>query len=327
MDVSFWVWAVTLIGLTGVLFVDLLIVARRPHEPSLRESTAWVVFYVSLAVLFGGWVAARYGATYAGEFYAGWVIEYSLSIDNLFVFLLIMSGFRVPREHQQRVLLTGIILALVLRGVFIAAGAALVNKFVWIFYLFGAFLIYTGVQLLRQRKHSATGYRENFLVRTSRRMLPMSEEYDGGKLTTRENGRRLFTPMLIVLISIGTADVVFAVDSIPAIFGITREGYLVFTANVFALMGLRQLYFLIGGLVRRLVYLSVGLAVVLGFIGLKMVLEALAENNLPFLNGGEPFGWAPHLPIWFSLAVIFGTLAVTAAASLWATARMRRVAG
>jgi tellurite resistance protein TerC len=325
MDVSYWVWAVTLVGLTGVLVTDLLIIGRRPHEPSLRESTGWVVLYVALAAGFGLWVRFGYGAGRAGEFYTGWLVEYSLSVDNLFIFMIIMSRFAVPRPYQQKVLLIGIILALVLRGAFIAAGAVLVSRFVWIFYVFGAFLIYTGVKLVRSRgTGQAEDFRENLLVRLSRRVLPMSPGYERTRLTTVVDGRRLVTPMLIVLIAIGTTDVVFAVDSIPAIFGITREPYLVFTANVFALMGLRQLYFLLGGLVSRLVHLSAGLAAVLCFIGVKMVVEALAENNLPFINGGEPVAWAPHFPIWISLPVIVGILAITAVSSLVSSARARR---
>jgi tellurite resistance protein TerC len=326
MDVSYLVWAVTLVGLTGMLVVDLVVVGRRPHEPSLRESTSWVVLYVALAVGFGLWVLGRYGADSAGEFYTGWLVEYSLSVDNLFVFMIIMSRFAVPRDYQQKVLLIGILIALVLRGVFIAAGAVLISRFSWIFYVFGLFLIYTGLKLVRGQDTSRdpSTFKENVLVRLARRVLPMSQGYAGAKLTTVVDRRRLVTPMLIVLIAIGTTDVVFAVDSIPAIFGITREPYLVFTANVFALMGLRQLYFLLGGLVSRLVHLPAGLAALLCFIGVKMVVEALAENNLPFLNGGEPVSWAPHFPIWISLPVIVTILAITTMTSLISSVRGRR---
>jgi tellurite resistance protein TerC len=326
MDVSYLVWAVTLVGLTGMLLADLLIIGRRPHEPSLREATAWVVFYVSLAVAFGLFIWARYGATYGGEFYTGWLVEYSLSVDNLFVFMIIMSRFAVPRQYQQKVLLIGIILALLMRAIFIATGAVLISNFRWVFYVFGLFLVYTGIRLALHRSETedANNFKENALVRMSRRVLPLSKEYDGARLTTTVEARRLFTPMLIVMIAIGTTDVVFAVDSIPAIFGITEAAYLVFAANVFALMGLRQLYFLIGGLVSRLVHLSVGLAVVLGFIGIKMIVEALAENNLPFVNGGEPIEWAPHFPIWISLPVIVVILGITTLTSLASTARQRQ---
>lgn len=325
MDVSYLVWAATLVGLTGMLVADLLIVGRRPHEPSLRESTSWVVGYVALAAAFGLWVWAHYGAGHAGEYYTGWLVEYSLSVDNLFVFMVIMSRFAVPRQYQQKVLLIGIILALLLRGGFIAAGAVLVSRFSWIFYLFGIFLLYTGVKLVTGRDgENPQRFRENVMVRMARRVLPMSEGFVQTRLTTVVSGRRLVTPMLIVLLAIGTTDVIFAVDSIPAIFGITREPYLVFTANVFALMGLRQLYFLLGGLVSRLVHLTTGLAAVLCFIGVKMVTEALAENNLPFVNGGEPVSWAPHFPIWISLPVIVGILAITTVTSLISSGRAAR---
>ena len=324
MNVSIGVWAVTLVVLSAILIFDLLIVGRRPHEPSLRESALWVSFYVSLALIFGGLVWLTAGPTYAGEFYTGWLIEYSLSMDNLFVFMLIMSRFAVPRVYQQKVLLIGIVIALVMRGGFIAAGAALVSNFAWIFYLFGAFLLYTGVKFLKQEDDDPDTFRENVLVRWSRRIFPVSVGYGDGKLTTREAGRWMVTPMMIVMIAIGTTDLVFAVDSIPAIFGITREPYLVFTANVFALMGLRQLYFLIGGLVSRLVYLSYGLAAVLIFIGGKMIVEALADNQVPFINGGKPVGWAPHVPIWMSLVAIIGLLGLTAVASLIKSARDQR---
>ncbi|MBM7078149.1 TerC family protein [Micromonospora humida] len=324
MNVSGMVWAGTLVALTAVLLADLFIIGRRPHEPSVRESSLWVSFYVGLALLFGAglWVTA--GGDVAGQFYTGWLTEYSLSVDNLFVFVIIMARFRVPRKYQQKVLLIGIVLALVMRGGFIAAGAALISQFSWVFYIFGAFLIYTAVNLARQGEPEEDEFKENLLIRWSRKALPLSRDYDGAKLTTYEAGRRLFTPMLVVMIAIGTTDLIFALDSIPAIFGITKEPYLVFTANVFALMGLRQLYFLVGGLLDRLVYLSYGLAVVLGFIGVKLVLEALADNNLPFLNDGEPIGWAPHIPIWLSLSVIIGCLAVATVASLVKSSRDRR---
>jgi tellurite resistance protein TerC len=310
--------------LVAVLLADLLIIGRRPHEPSMKESTSWVAFYVALAMLFGLGLWVAYGATYAGEFYTGWLTEYSLSVDNLFVFVIIMSRFAVPRRFQQKLLLIGIAVALVMRGAFIAAGAALVREFSWVFYVFGAFLVYTALRLALHGEDDPEDFKENILIRMSRRAIRMTGDFDAGRLTVVENGRRVFTPMLIVMIAIGTTDLIFALDSIPAIFGITSEAYLVFAANVFALMGLRQLYFLLGGLLDRLVYLSVGLAVVLGFIGVKLVLEALADNNLPFINGGEPVGWAPHIPIWLSLLVIVVTLSFTTVASLLKSARERR---
>jgi tellurite resistance protein TerC len=325
MIVSTLEWTVTLVGLVALLLADLVIVGRTPHEPSIKESSLWVTFYVGLAVLFGVWIYIHEGPQFGGEFFAGWLTEYSLSVDNLFVFVIIMARFAVPREYQQKVLLNGIVIALIMRGAFIAAGAAVVTRFSWVFYIFGAFLVYTAVTLLRQGENDEADYKENLMIRGARRILPLSNESDGARLAMRINGRFLFTPMFIVMIAIGTTDLIFALDSIPAIFGLTKEAYLVFTANVFALMGLRQLYFLLGGLLDRLVYLSIGLAAVLAFIGAKLVLEALASNNLPFINGGEPVHWAPHIPIWLSLTVIIGTLAVATIASLWKSSRDKRL--
>lgn len=326
MNVSTLEWAISLVALVALLLFDLAIVARRPHEPSFKESTLWVSFYVGLAVVFGIWVYVFHGAQYGAEFFAGWLTEYSLSVDNLFVFVIIMARFAVPRIYQQKVLLIGIVIALIMRGAFIAAGAAIVSKFSWVFYLFGAFLIYTAWGFLKHGEDDESDYKENIMIRWSRRILPISKQSDGSKLTTRVDGRFFFTPMFIVMIAIGTTDLIFALDSIPAIFGLTKEPYLVFTANVFALMGLRQLYFMLGGLLDRLVYLSVGLSVVLGFIGVKLFLEALASNNVPFINGGEPVSWAPHVPIWLSLTVIIGTLVVTTVASLIKSGRDERAA-
>jgi len=325
LNVSTTVWVITLVVMTAVLLADLFIIGRRPHEPSLRESTIWVSIYVGLALLFGLGVWFTSGATFAGEFYAGWLTEYSLSVDNLFVFVIIMSRFAVPRKLQQEVLLIGIVIALIMRGGFIAAGAALISQFAWVFYIFGAFLIYTAINFARQGEPDEGDFKENLLIRWIRRVLPVSPDFDGARLTTRDDaGKRLFTPMLVVMIAIGTTDLIFALDSIPAIFGITKEPYLVFTANVFALMGLRQLYFLLGGLLDRLVYLNLGLAFVLGFIGVKLVLEALADNNVPFINGGEHVEWAPHIPIWLSLTIILGTLAIATIASLIKSSRDKR---
>lgn len=307
---------VALVVVIGILLADLAIVGRRPHVPSVRESVTWVLVYAALAVGFTGLLAWVGGSAPAGEFFAGWLTEYSLSVDNLFVFMLIMSAFAVPRRQQQRVLMVGIILALVLRGGFILAGAAILERFGWVFYLFGAFLLYTAVSLLRQGDTEDEEYHENALVRLARRVLPISREYDEGRVRTVVDGRRMFTPLLVVFVAIGTTDVLFAFDSIPAIFGLTRDPFIVFTTNVFALMGLRQLYFLLGGLLERLAYLPYGLAAILGFIGVKMLLEALHTNDVPFLNGGRPVAWAPAIPTWVSLAVIAVVLSVTVTASV-----------
>jgi tellurite resistance protein TerC len=291
----------------------------------MREAGAWVAFYVGLALAFGVLVWVVWGGQASAEFYTGWLTEYSLSVDNLFVFVIIMARFAVPRQFQQKVLLIGIVLALVMRGAFIAAGAALISQFSWVFYIFGAFLVYTAITLLKQGENDEDDFKENILIRWSKRALPISSSFDSGKMTVmNEAGKRLFTPMLIVMIAIGTTDLIFALDSIPAIFGITKEPYLVFTANVFALMGLRQLYFLLGGLLERLVYLNIGLAFVLAFIGVKLFLEALHTNALGFINGGEGVSWAPEIPIWLSLLVILGTLGIATAASLVKSSRDKK---
>ena len=308
MDVSLWVWGVTLVALIALIVVDLIMVdSGEPREFTLRQAGAWVSFYVTLALLFGVGVFVVAGGQYAGEFYAGYLTEYSLSVDNLFVFYVIISRFAVPKVHQHRVLLIGIVIALLMRGLFIAVGAAAIARFEWVFFIFGAFLIWTAIGLLRSGELGEEEFKENALLRWSRRVLPSTKDYDGAKILTRRDGRRLFTPLLIVMIAIGSTDLLFAIDSIPAVFGLTREPYLVFTVNAFALMGLRQLYFLLGGLVERLVYLSKGLSFVLAFIGVKLVLEALHTYHVP---------WAPEVPIWLSLAVIAGTMAVTTVASL-----------
>jgi tellurite resistance protein TerC len=298
---------VTLVVTLAILALDFLIVARKPHEPSLREATVWVVFYVSLAVLFGVGLSMVAGGRPGGEFFAGWLTEYSLSVDNLFVFLIIMAKFSVPRQYQQKVLLIGVALALVMRGIFIALGAEAIARFDWVFFIFGAFLIYTAWKLVTEAADDDDEFEENKLIKFVERRAPLCPEYDGARLFTRVRGSRMITPMFIVILTIGTTDLLFALDSIPAIFGLTQEPYLVFTANAFALMGLRQLYFLIGGLLDRLVYLSYGLAVVLGFIGVKLIFEALHHRGVH---------WAPEIPILVSLGVIIGTLTLTAIASL-----------
>jgi tellurite resistance protein TerC len=316
MNVPEWVWWTTVLVTVSFLLVDVVIIGRRPHEPSMKEVSRHLAFFVGCAVLFGLGVWFFAGPQYGGEFFAGWLTEYSLSVDNLFIFIIIMSKFAVPRQYQQTALMIGIVLALVMRGIFIALGAAAIANFSWIFYLFGAFLIYTAVQLAREGQGDEDEYEENRLIRFVERRFPATKEYHGVKLVVTQNGKRLITPMLIVMLALGTTDLLFALDSIPAIYGLTSEPYLVFTANVFALMGLRQLYFLIGGLLKRLVYLSYGLAFLLAFIGVKLVLEALHLNELPFINDGHHVSWAPEIPIWLSLTIIVGTLAVTAVASL-----------
>ncbi|MCW2701776.1 MAG: Integral rane protein TerC [Blastococcus sp.] len=318
MDLPLWFEIATFVGLTVLLLADLLIVARRPHEPSMKEAGLWVGFYVALALIFGLVLLVVTSGEYATEFYAGWLTEYSLSVDNLFVFVIIMARFKVPRALQQEALMVGIIIALVLRGLFILAGAALIERFTWVFYFFGAFLVYTAINLVRHRGEGED-YEENAFIRKMRTVLRMTPDFHGAKVRISENGKRVWTPMIIVFLALGTTDLIFALDSIPAIFGLTREPFIVFTANVFALMGLRQLYFLLGGLLKRLVYLSLGLSVILAFIGVKLVMEALHENTLPFINGGEHIESVPSIPIWLSLSVILGVLVLATVASLLKT--------
>jgi TerC family integral membrane protein len=314
MEVHLYAWIITVVVMVTILVIDVLILGRRPHEPSMGEAGLFIGIFVALAVLFGLGVWAIAGARYAGEFFAGWITEYSLSIDNLFIFIVIMTKLKVPRSLQQFALLVGIILALIFRGVFIALGAAVINAFSWVFFIFGAFLIWTAVKIyLDYRKHdeATDAPPDNAALRYVRKHFNATKDYRGTKLTVVEGGKRLITPMLIVIIALGSTYLLFALDSIPAIYGLTQEPYLVFTANVFALMGLRQLYFLIGGLLKKLVYLSVGLSIILGFIGIKLILHALHSYHLA--------DWAPfdgEIPIWLSLTVIIVTLTITTVASL-----------
>ena len=295
------VWAITVVVTVGVLLVDLFVIGRRPHEPTMGEVSRHLVFFIGLAVLFGLglWFFAEpheLSPNPGAEFFAGWLTEYSLSIDNLFIFIIIMANFAVPRKYQQTALMIGIVLALIMRAIFIVVGAAAINEFSWVFYIFGAFLLWTAVKLAKEGANDddEEEYEENRLVRFAENHLPATKEWHGTKLFTKENGKRLITPMFLVVLTLGTTDLLFALDSIPAIYGLTQDPYLVFTANVFALMGLRQLYFLIGGLLQRLIYLSYGLAILLGFIGVKLVLHAMHENELPFINGGEHISGRPR---------------------------------
>jgi tellurite resistance protein TerC len=316
MNVTQLEWIVTLGVTIAVLLFDIIVIARRPHEPTTKECAIALTFYVGLAVAFGIWVWFFHGGQFGLEFFAGWLTEYSLSVDNLFIFLIIMASFNVPRKYQQEALLIGIILALIFRGIFIALGAVAIEQFSWVFYIFGAFLVYTAWNLARDSEHDDDG--ENSVVKFARRHLSLTDKWDGLRLWVKENGKRVMTPMFLVIVALGTTDLLFALDSIPAIYGLTREPYIVFTANVFALMGLRQLYFLLGDMLKRLVYLSQGLAFILLFIGVKLVLHALHENEVPFINGGEPVH-VFEIPTLWSLGVIVVTLIVTTIASLYKT--------
>jgi tellurite resistance protein TerC len=313
VNVSFAVWTLTVVGLCVLVAVDFFI-GRKPHDVSLKEAGTWTVVWVVLACLFGLGLAIYGGSKPTGEFFAGYITEKSLSVDNLFVFVLIMGKFAVPSQYQQRVLMVGVLVALVLRAGFIAAGAAIISTFSWVFYIFGAFLIWTAWKLVQDAKKGSHGegaeeYEENKLLKMAEKRFGVADRYHGTKLFIVENGKRIMTPMMVVMLAIGSTDVLFALDSIPAIYGLTQDPYIVFTANAFALMGLRQLYFLIGGLLKKLVHLSYGLSIILGFIGVKLVLHALHESGVH----------VPEISIPFSLGFIVLVLAVTTVTSLWAS--------
>ncbi|MFJ2275615.1 TerC family protein [Streptomyces sp. NPDC087866] len=310
MDVSWTLWALTILGLCALIAVDFFI-GRKPHDVSTKEAGIWTIVWIVLAALFGLALLVAGESQASGEFFAGYITEKSLSVDNLFVFVLIMAKFSVPSHLQQRVLLIGVLIALVLRAIFIAAGAAVIANFSWVFYIFGAFLIYTAWKLIQEARADEEDeeFEENRLLKNIERRFGVADRYHGTKLFIRNNGKRVMTPLMVVMLAIGTTDVLFALDSIPAIFGLTQDPYIVFTANAFALMGLRQLYFLIGGLLKKLVHLSYGLSVILGFIGVKLVLHALHESGVH----------VPEISIPVSLGVICGVLVITTVTSLMAS--------
>ncbi|MFF9757798.1 tellurium resistance protein TerC [Streptomyces sp. DH-12] len=319
MNVSTTMWVLTVVGLCVLIAADFLIGGRKPHEVSIKEAGIWTTVWIVLAVLFGVGLLIWGSGQASGEFFAGYVTEKSLSVDNLFVFVLIMAKFAVPSVYQQRVLMVGVLIALVLRAVFIAAGAAAINSFAWVFFIFGAFLIWTAWKLVQEARagEEDEDWEEGRLMKAVERRLPSTDTWHGMKLFVRENGKRLATPMLIVMLAIGITDLLFAVDSIPAIFGLTQDPYIVFTANAFALMGLRQLYFLIIGLLKKLVHLSYGLSVILAFIGVKLVLHGIHETTS--LN-------VPEVSLPVSLGVIFGVLIITTITSLVATRKAAKEA-
>ena len=306
---------VALSVLVAILAFDLILAFKRPHVPSTKESAIWVSIYVGLALVFAGVLYFVGSPDHSFAFVTGWALEYSLSIDNLFVFVIIMARFAVPKKYQQEVLMVGIILALVLRGIFIILGVALIEQFSWLFYIFGAFLLYTAVRQVFEN-HDEMEQTEGRFIRWLRGRVALTNEYNGVKLRTVVDGRRMWTPILLVFIAIGTTDLIFALDSIPAIFGVTTDPFLIFTANIFALMGLRQLYFLLGDLIEKLEYLHYGIAFILGFIGVKLVFHAMHANEVPFIDGGQPIEWAPEIPSWLSLIVIILSIAVAVVASL-----------
>ena len=317
MGISTQIWVITCVVILGLFVFDFFAHVRVAHEPTFKESAIWSAFYIALAIAFGFLIWWRWGGEYGGEYFAGYVTEKALSVDNLFVFTVIMASFAVPRIYQQKLLLIGIVMALVMRAGFIAVGAAAINAYSWVFYIFGIFLVLTAVKLARESGHEeeAEKERDSRIVSFVGRFLPLSDDYDKDKFLTKVDGQRAGTPMLLALVAIGFTDLLFALDSIPAIYGLTEEPYIVFTANAFALMGLRQLYFLIGGLLDRLIYLSVGLALILGFIGVKLVLHALHKNSLPFINGGN-YVDVPEISTAMSISVIAVILVITTVASL-----------
>ncbi|GAA3607106.1 TerC family protein [Microlunatus ginsengisoli] len=303
------VWAVTIGLIVLLLAVDLVSAALRPHKVTFREAALWSVFYIAVAIAFGVWFGLAYGGDFGVQYFAGYLVEKSLSVDNLFVFVIIMATFAVPEEHQHKVLTFGIVLALIMRAAFIAVGAALLSLFSVVFLLFGLLLIFTAIQLFRHRDEDPD-VEDNVVVKVARRVLPITDEYVGGKLVARIDGRRMVTPLFLVLIAIGSIDLLFALDSIPAVFGVTKEPYIVFVANAFALLGLRALFFLVQGLLDRLVYLSTGLSIILAFIGVKLILHWAHVDINPAV---------PEIPTMVSLGVIVAILAVVTVASLLKT--------
>lgn len=331
MEVTFWSWLILGVIVTVLITIDIVGHVRTPHAPSIKEAAWWSLGYVALALVFGLFTWWEFGPDYAAQYLAGWVTEKALSIDNLFVFVIIMSAFRVPRIYQQKALLSGIVIALVLRLVFILVGAAIIERFSAVFYLFGVWLIWTAIQQAKEGvniedEEESAEYEENRFTKLVRRVFPVTDGFVGQRFIVRHGGKTLITPLLLCVIALGSADLMFAFDSIPAIFGLTQEPYIVFAANALALLGLRQLYFLIDGLLTTLVYLHYGLAAILGFIGVKLILHALHENNLPFINGGEGFN-VPDPGIPFSLSVILGVITLTVVASLLRTWYVKRQSG
>jgi tellurite resistance protein TerC len=331
VNIDLSVWLITILAFSVVIVGDLVYQIRNPHEPTFKESAIQSSIYIALALLFTFVIAHFWGGQYAGEYIAGFITEKSLSVDNLFVFLLIFTQFKVPRKLQSEALLVGIVIALVMRGIFIAAGAAFIENFSWAFYVFGAFLVVTAVKILMDTikdlkpDDHIEEYEGSKLIKFLEKHMRTTKEYHGTKLSIIQNGKRYFTPLLLVMVAIGLTDLLFALDSIPAIYGLTNEPYIVFVANAFALLGLRQLYFMLSGLMERLKYLGLGLAFILGWIGFKLVIHALHKNELAFINGGEPVKYLPEISTELSLGVILATLVITTTWSLLATRKAKSV--
>ena len=318
--VPLWVWLSTVGAILAIFLFDFLTHVRKAHAPSFKEAASWSALYITLAVCFGIGVWTFWDRTHGIEFFAGYITEWSLSVDNLFVFVIIMKSFQVPAAYQQKALLIGIVIALIMRGAFIVVGAAAIERFAWVFYIFGFFLLWTAWKLIQESlshsKSTDEEYEPNAIVKYFQRHLPTTDDFRADAFTVVENGKRYFTPMFIVILALGMTDLLFALDSIPAIYGLTDAPFIVFTANAFALLGLLQLYFLIGGLLDRLVYLGIGLSLILAFIGVKLIIHAMEANTLPFINGGEPIGGLPHIETGFSLGVIVSILVITTVLSL-----------
>lgn len=314
MGVSGLAWGLTIALIAGLMLFDYTVQVRNTHVPTLREATVWSTFYIGVSIVFGIGVVIFGGPNMGVEYFAGYLSNEALSVDNLFVFLVILSSFEVPRVAQQKVLLFGIALALVARTGFILLGVALIENFNWVFYLFGLGLLTMAISLAKPEEPEGRNA-DNVMIRLAHRFLRTSEHYDGGRFLVVENGRRAMTPLLVVMFAVGGSDLLFAFDSVPAMFGLTQNVFLVFAATAFSLMGLRQLYFLVDTLLDRLVYLSYGLALILGFIGVKLVLQALHDNNIPFINHGKQVA-VPEISTQMSLVVIVMVLTITALVSI-----------
>lgn len=312
--VEIWIWAISVAVIVGFFFFDFYSHVRHAHVPTMKEAGLWSLFYIGMAFVFMFLVAWQWDWNHAGDFIAGYATEKALSVDNLFVFLLLMTSFKVPKIAQQKALLIGIAMALVMRTAFILAGAWVLEQLSWVFYIFGAWLLFMAVRQFIESFDDSDPEMPGWVMQL-KKLIPASENYDGDKWTIVENGKKMVTPLVLVVVALGFTDLLFALDSIPAIFGITQEPYLVFMANALALLGLRQLYFLIDGLLEKLKFLDLGLAFILGFIGVKLVFHALHVNELPFINGGQPVEWVPDIPTWFSLVFIFGTLIIATVTS------------
>ncbi len=321
MNVSLETWIITAVVLLGIIVIDLILQVRRKTETSFKEAAIMSAFFISLAIAFMPFVSATWGSEFGEQYIAGFITEWSLSVDNLFVFLIIFTKLKVPAKARSQALIVGIMIALILRFIFIAVGAAAIAAYSWVFYIFGAFLVYTAISLVNEHfsDHDDTDAPGGKMIDFLKRRVNVVEEFHGAKVSIRQDGKRYFTPLLFAMVAIGSADILFALDSIPAVFGLTSEPYIVFTANAFALLGLRQLYFLLSGLLLRLKYLGLGLSVILGWIGVKLAIHALHTNELPFINGGKHVEGLPEITTELSLGVILGTITIATVTSLIAT--------